>query len=898
MLPKQEMAMGDFMARFGEQLFDKAGQRSQPEYTGGREDLDEILYKPAYGRVPFPAQSEAMKALYTHLYDFDAKMAFLVGEMGTGKTTMASMAASMTAKPQRVVVTVPPHTVAKWAREIGQIVPWAKVVSINSAGANRVLGQAAAENPGRPDRPEFYIIGRARLRMDHRHESALTPKRIGSGQKKGACPCCGHFPVRWETLGNDENLPEGAIVDMSSKDDESSSSAGYYVSISPSDIDRKTTCETVANMHGEIGEGCGEPLWQARRAHDISREKLLIKGFSTLPGIGKQMAERIAESPGAWQAAEALENGQIPQLIRSICGTLRLRRIREWLADHSFSLDAGDYAPARFIQNRLPRHWFDMAIFDEVHEFRGATTAQGTAFGMVAGCVRKVVNLTGTLIDGYAQSLHPLLFRADPKRMLEAGFGADDGARFQIALGVIKEVEVETETSSHTSSKTRKKSRRQKKNLPGLHPRVVSDLLLPNAIFVTLSDIEQSIQALQPDDEEPVRLLPSYREVYVAPNMAMQQAEAVDRATTKLMDDLKHALRRGGGKTMLAPIMSALLRYPDDCFRPLSVTTRYHEQPLYEAPAVPLPEGGHFPKEEFLKDLVKREMSQSRRVVVYTTYTNTRDLASFYGEVCESVGARVKVLRSNVPAAQREAWIKQQVNDGVDVVVCNPELVKTGLDLFDFPTMLFMQTGYTTDTILQAARRAWRIGQQNAVRIYYAGYADSLSQTQALKLVAKKIRVANTANGDISDNGLSSLDDDDEASSMQALANSILDNRRDRQHDTITGAISSLEEDDCSEEYTADSLEVIGHIIKESQRRAGRVVDQTVEAAEVEPESRPDTGLDAEANDTDQSDVETVLNHKTTTVLIAGRKTRRSRGQKAEVVAADEVPEGSQYALF
>jgi hypothetical protein len=47
-----------------------------------------------------------------------------------------------------------------------------------------------------------------------------------------------------------------------------------------------------------------------------------------------------------------------------------------------------------------------------------------------------------------------------------------------------------------------------------------------------------------------------------------------------------------------------------------------------------------------------------------------------------------------VDTSKREDWILDQVDRGIDVLICNPELVKTGLDLLDFPIIVFMQTGY------------------------------------------------------------------------------------------------------------------------------------------------------------------------------------------------------------
>lgn len=69
--------------------------------------------------------------------------------------------------------------------------------------------------------------------------------------------------------------------------------------------------------------------------------------------------------------------------------------------------------------------------------------------------------------------------------------------------------------------------------------------------------------------------------------------------------------------------------------------------------------------------------------------------------------------------ARREDRILDQVDGVVDVLITNPELVKTGLDLLDFPTIAFLQTGYNVYTLQQAARRSWRIGQKQPVRVVF-----------------------------------------------------------------------------------------------------------------------------------------------------------------------------------
>ena len=61
-----------------------------------------------------------------------------------------------------------------------------------------------------------------------------------------------------------------------------------------------------------------------------------------------------------------------------------------------------------------------------------------------------------------------------------------------------------------------------------------------------------------------------------------------------------------------------------------------------------------------------------------------------------------------------EAWYAKKVKEGVQVVIAHPKLVETGLDLLDFPTILFYESGYSLHTLRQAARRSWRIGQETA----------------------------------------------------------------------------------------------------------------------------------------------------------------------------------------
>jgi hypothetical protein len=87
--------------------------------------------------------------------------------------------------------------------------------------------------------------------------------------------------------------------------------------------------------------------------------------------------------------------------------------------------------------------------------------------------------------------------------------------------------------------------------------------------------------------------------------------------------------------------------------------------------------------------------------------------------------------------------------------------VETGLDLLDFPTIIFYESGYSLHTLRQASRRSWRIGQRRAVRVKFL-CSEGTMQTSCLRLMGKKLLVALTMEGKFAGEGLQSIDEDDD----------------------------------------------------------------------------------------------------------------------------------------
>jgi hypothetical protein len=162
-----------------------------------------------------------------------------------------------------------------------------------------------------------------------------------------------------------------------------------------------------------------------------------------------------------------------------------------------------------------------------------------------------------------------------------------------------------------------------------------------------------------------------------------------------------------------------------------------------------------YAKEQALIDLVRAELAEDRPCVIYFRQTATRDIqprleSLIRGHVPD---ARTFILKNTVDAERREAVIEREIVKGTNVVLCNPELVKTGLDLIHFPTLIFYELVFNLSTLMQAAARSYRLNQTHAhCKVFYL-YAKGTMEQTAVQLMSRKQRAA----GDIGLTGLDAL---------------------------------------------------------------------------------------------------------------------------------------------
>jgi hypothetical protein len=430
------------------------------------------------------------------------------------------------------------------------------------------------------------------------------------------------------------------------------------------------------------------------------------------------------------------------------------------------------YAPADFISRHL-KGWFTFFIADEAHELKGATTAQGQAFGRLAAAADRTLILTGTLSGGLASNIHLLIARIAMPSLLREDLGYRTTSEWIRRYGIHERVTVTTPAS--TTGPARTKHHHYER--PGISPVVFARHLLDQVAFLELADLALVLPPLT-EEVRTVEMDPPLRAAY-------------DELRQDLRGAVVHALRQRY-RGLLGSYITTLLAYLDhpSGFPPI----RHPSQDTIIAVPRSLPLDHLYAKDRALLEILEEEAAANRRVFVFVTNTDRHDVAGRLARILTQRGYQAETLRASVAPEHREPWLGQQVAKGVQVVVGNPGLVQTGLDLtgaLDFPTLVFYQAPLSAYTLRQASRRSHRIGSDRPVRVVYLTYEDSVGAT-ALSLLGAKIQSSLAIEGRFSMDGLAAMSDSTDITT--ALAASLVGELQDLESaETIWRRVAGLE---------------------------------------------------------------------------------------------------------
>jgi hypothetical protein len=403
---------------------------------------------------------------------------------------------------------------------------------------------------------------------------------------------------------------------------------------------------------------------------------------------------------------------------------------------------------ADYITKRYPDA-FDFLIADEAHELANEGTAQERAGHKLMNLGLPTILLTGSVMNGYAESLFTNFYAAS--EVFRTEFRRDESQAFVNRYGYRKRiVEDKDEKGSVVAfgshSDRIERSVRMAGNAPGLLPLFLLRHLLAMSVTLHKADLQL--------DLPPCREIAEHLEP--APEQEQQYLKLRDALVTQIRKDMFTPDLAGKLWGAMAELPSYLdratsdvgnteegdyqIRYPETC----EVASGHV---IASMPG--LPPADLLPKEQWLIDRVRAELAEGRRVMVFAWHLALIPRLARLLE--QHLLEPVAVLNADrVPTHKREAWIDAQVvGKGRRVMVVNPVTVQTGLNnLTWFSTVVWYQNpGCNPVVYRQANGRIDRIGQKAAeTRVYVPVYSRT-GQQQLHTLLMNKVGISLATDG-------------------------------------------------------------------------------------------------------------------------------------------------------
>jgi hypothetical protein len=828
----ETMTVSGLLKFYSESLM-RVMEQQCPILYDPRKDGDAVPLEPT-ARKLYSAQAHASKAIVRLLGGSHCtkrqrrgKAAILLGEIGSGKTSVALSVAN-TIKSKRPLVVCPPHLLTSWTNEIAAVLPDADVRVLGSVADLEAVAQDTS------DRLIISILSRETAKLSHGwigvgaicpRCGGRTPEGEDFAKKRSRCENrkvidksllarlatklvyqlsqfkpkdpyirsrlngvqdrkrLAHFTAKLEKKGK-ISFPgfvstyfDTAIEDLRVKFSEGVADAGKtiaWILLALGDHDKTLQ---VATSFLDTADG-------NYRVEEFGRQLLLMlppNEAQQLAFIENQRSKNPSSfSPysgwgGLTKLAEASQRGETYVTVAGVRlswtdGVLKLLDVPAKTLSAALSvlsyLDSeltgvtlsdpcGGFlyqavpeprrvALAQHITKRYPG-LFDFLVLDEAHEYATEGSAQERSAHRLTGLGLPTVLMTGTVMNGYAESLFMNMWAISPTFRKE--FKRGDVQRFVDRYGYRKRILEDRNEEGEVvefGSMSDRVTRRERivGTAPGILPLFLLKHLLPYAVTLHKADLALDL----PPCRRERHLINPNPELFAA--YQSLQTALVDQIRKDQFDEVLAGKLFG----QLAELPSYLDRPTADTGNTESgdYTIRYPESvgSMVVASRAPFDSSVLLPKEQWLLDTITAELAEGRNLMVFSWHVNL--LPRLSRLISEHTGLKVPVLYANkVPTAKRQDWIdKNIVSKGVRVMVTNPVAIQTGLNnLVHFATEVWMENPACNPIIArQAEGRVDRIGQDLDTRIYYPIYAGTL-QSQLYDLLMHKIAVSISTDG-------------------------------------------------------------------------------------------------------------------------------------------------------
>ena len=729
----------------------------------------------------------------------------------------------------RNIILCPGHLVSKWKSEIEEELPLTKVEIISEFKQLVEIRKKGMSRNGR----EFYIMSKDFGKLSYQSRPTVK-KRISGTIMKKICSDCGdeYFKaghtcpecssrnyklekssLRYEGMQcphcKQLLLPYKTAKLTDGLDDEGTKPLDFYDFVHQNESNSRCYyCENelwephVANL----GDSRKKTLWNrathySNKAHKGTKTVWIHKDYT------EAYFEMIGEEPLNYIDSEDRRGSR-------------------------------KYSPARFIQKYMKGFW-DIAIFDELQAYKGGTTGQGNCMASLVSSSKKQLGLTGTIAGGKADDLFYLLYRFDSKRMVENGYKFTDVMKFSEKYGRIETAYDYTDSENEAyNACCRGRQKGSPKVKPGISPLIFMDFLLDKCTFLDISDMSKHLPKLlekvelvdcesdYPNDEgtqTEIEMLSHYNSILSSLKLAAREPDVGSGIlSTMLQFSLSYLDKPYKVKPILSPKTGATIARINSYDMFLDYTNYKNL----------------LSKEKRLIEIVSKEISEDRNCFIYAEFTGSAEtcvtgrLEALLEYYIPTLKGKISILESSSPqASKREAWIHKKAKEGIKVFITNAKCVETGLDfrfkvdgkIYNYPTIIFYQMGYSMFTVAQAARRHYRLNQIEECRTYYLAVKGTVQQA-VIQIIAEKTSATAAISGHFTTEGLSAMANgvDTKVKLAQAMAN--LDNVSGNELQNMFDVINQGAKDDSEYNIYKPMLlysELIGAINKRIDKAVG-----------------------------------------------------------------------------
>jgi len=452
------------------------------------------------------------------------------------------------------------------------------------------------------------------------------------------------------------------------------------------------------------------------------------------------------------------------------------------------------FSPYEYL-HRFYKGCVALAIIDESHNGRGRATDIAHSLHLAKLASQARMNASGTHYGGDLDDFFYYWYRFNPQFWLRLGLGWNDVEKAISRYGVVQEWTKEYESDARRGT-GRTDVQVSTIPAPGISARIIPPLL-EDLCYLTVLDVgahmpprieipevvsmrdpalegvvKEAEQERIEDERELVEMQKAHRKLleeqyasdereHLATELQQEEAETQQRVA-----EVRHheaEVKQWAAERNLSHHYLQIVRRLDDLARERNNAARLAKgtiprwfaalpcESAFEVTQTEKDDWGDvigkrllvrtpvlaadylYPLERRLREIIQQELSEDRRVMVYIEQNDIRSMSKRLEWVLKEYTPWT--LPNNVEAEDRQESILAAVASGRHVVIVPYRRVNEGLNLqrgidsiiwFEMPMNLFM--------LDQASRRAWRLGKQEEVRIYYLVYAGTAGHYKLRKL--------------------------------------------------------------------------------------------------------------------------------------------------------------------